>query len=667
MSGNRLNVALSPYLQDHADNPVHWREWTPDTLAEAQAQDKPILLSIGYAACHWCHVMAHESFEDSATAELMNRSFVNVKVDREERPDIDHLYMTALHAMGEQGGWPMTLFLTPDGKPFFGGTYYPPKPAFGRPGFGQLLEAVAAAWRDKRSDIDSSATRLADGLAQILGGGSSQADNSAAAPALSDAAASIMRMVDTAHGGLMGAPKFPSAPYFEILLLNGWPKGPPDQRDAFIRTMRSLCQGGIYDHLGGGLHRYAVDAVWLVPHFEKMLYDNAQFLRHLTYAFRATGDELFRRRAQETVEFLSRDMTLPDGGFAASLDADSLDRQGRLHEGAYYVFSNEEIVDVLGPAADEFSKAYGVTQGGNFEGKTILNRPLGARDGADRFEEERSKLFRYRSGRIPPKRDDKMLADWNGLAIRALATAHSILPDGKALAMATAALDVVFDRMMPDGRLVHATRDGRHSRPALASDYGALIAACTTVHAVSGERTALARAEHLANELQLHHGDDQGGHWLTAKDADDVPFPLRGDQDEAIPGATALIIEGLSVLSRISDDPRYVMAARDAALLAQARIQESRTLQPGIVAALHTAAYGSELAIVGPQGPDRQALQSVAERTVDASRLDIQGSALPRNFAGIPSTEQASAMLCKGTECSMPVRDANQLERLLMT
>ncbi|MCM2505752.1 thioredoxin domain-containing protein [Aureimonas altamirensis] len=664
MTGNRLNAALSPYLKDHADNPVHWREWTPETLADARAQDKPILLSVGYAACHWCHVMAHESFEDAATADLMNRFFVNVKVDREERPDIDQLYMTALHAMGEQGGWPMTMFLTPDGEPFFGGTYYPPRPAFGRPGFPQLLEAVAAAWRDRRDEIHSSAERLATGLANILGADPAASSSAADVPSLPDAAASVMRMVDTSRGGLTGAPKFPSAPYFELLLHNGWPSGPEDQRQAFITTMRSLCQGGIYDHLGGGIHRYAVDAVWLVPHFEKMLYDNAQFLRHLTYAFRATGDELFRRRARETVEFLYRDMALAGGGLAASLDADSLDRNGHLHEGAYYVFSRDEVIAALGREAAEFCDAYGVGPDGNFEGKTILNRPLHARDQSDPFEEARARLLAYRLQRTPPKRDDKMLADWNGLAIRALATAHAILPEGPALEMARQTLDAVFARMMPDGRLVHACRDGQHSRPALASDYGALITACVTLHAASGDISALERAEHLANALQVHHADGDGGHWLTARDADDVLFPLRGDQDEAIPGATALVIEGLSLLARVSEDPRHHAAVRDAARLAAARAGTGRTLQPGIVAALHGFKEGSELAIFGHEGDDLQALLAVAERVVDPCRLD-RGTALPQRFAGVSSMGEAAAMLCRGTACSLPVHAADRLERLL--
>ncbi len=665
MSGNRLNTALSPYLQDHADNPVHWREWTPETLADARAQDKPILLSVGYAACHWCHVMAHESFEDAATADVMNRFFVNVKVDREERPDIDQLYMTALHAMGEQGGWPMTMFLTPEGEPFFGGTYYPPKPAFGRPGFPQLLEAVAAAWRDRRDEILSSAGRLAGGLANILGADPATSSGAADAPSLPDAAASVMRMVDTSRGGLTGAPKFPSAPYFELLLHNGWPRGPEDQRQAFVTTMRSLCQGGIYDHLGGGIHRYAVDAVWLVPHFEKMLYDNAQFLRHLTYAFRATGDDLFRRRARETVEFLYRDMALAGGGLAASLDADSLDRNGHLHEGAYYVFSRDEVTAALGDGAAEFCDAYGVGPDGNFEGKSILNRPLDARDASDPFEEVRARLLAYRFQRTPPKRDDKMLADWNGLAIRALATAHAILPDGPALDMARQTLDAVFARMMPDGRLVHACRDGQHSRPALASDYGALIAACATLHAASGDMSALEQAEHLANALQVHHGDGDGGHWLTAKDADDVLFPLRGDQDEAIPGATALVIEGLGLLARVSEDPRHYAAMRDAARLAAARTANSRTLQPGIVAALYGFQKGSELAIFGRAGEDLQALLAVAERVVDPCRLDIRGAALPQRFAGVSSMGKAAAMLCRGTACSLPVHAPDRLKQLL--
>jgi len=306
MPGNRLGEAISPYLLQHRDNPVHWREWSPAVLAEAEALDRPILLSIGYAACHWCHVMAHESFEDPAVAAVMNRLFVNVKVDREERPDIDHLYMSALQAMGEQGGWPMTMFLTPRGEPFYGGTYYPPHGAHGRPGFTELLEAVSNAWTGKREGLLKSADTLGTHLRRFLGAGGGEAAE-IEGDLVAQAAPRIAGLIDPELGGMRGAPKFPNAPYLELLARSAFPAGPTAHREGFLTTLRSLCEGGIYDHVGGGLHRYSTDARWLVPHFEKMLYDQAQFLRHLVWGWRATGEPLFQRRIEETVGFLERE------------------------------------------------------------------------------------------------------------------------------------------------------------------------------------------------------------------------------------------------------------------------------------------------------------------------------------------------------------------------
>ena len=321
---NQLGDAVSPYLLQHKDNPVHWREWSGAALAEAKQRDCPILLSVGYAACHWCHVMAHESFEDDGVAAVMNRLFVNVKVDREERPDIDHLYMTALHALGEQGGWPMTMFLTPDGRPFFGGTYFPKGPRYGRPGFVQVMEAIAKAWSERRDEVDKSAGTITAHLQEAIGHSGGQSPASAAGAGglarleLAAPAARIGQMIDPLRGGMKGAPKFPNAPFMEVLARSAFETGNEAHLGAFLKTMQALSNGGIYDHLGGGLHRYSTDDRWLVPHFEKMLYDNAQFLRHLGWAFRATGDDLFRRRMAETVTWLDREMRLAGGGFAAS-------------------------------------------------------------------------------------------------------------------------------------------------------------------------------------------------------------------------------------------------------------------------------------------------------------------------------------------------------------
>lgn len=666
MDGNRLDRALSPYLLDHAENPVHWWEWSPEALEAARTLDRPILLSIGYAACHWCHVMAHESFEDPQTAEVMNRLFINVKVDREERPDIDQLYMNALHAMGEQGGWPMTMFLTPKGKPFFGGTYFPPRPAFGRPSFRQVLESVAAAWDDKRSGIEDSADRLTDGLSRFLGQEAVRAADEVPPVRMADMAAAVLRMTDPQMGGMSGAPKFPNAPYFELLLRHGWPSGAAQARQAFLRTMTSLSQGGIYDHLGGGLHRYAVDGTWLVPHFEKMLYDNGHFLRHAAFAYRATGEALFARRITETVAFLDREMTVDGGGLAASLDADSLDATGQLHEGAFYAWTEAEIDAELKDAAPALKAAYGVTREGNFEGANVLNRPLQEVDPADALEDARRLLLAVRARRSPPKRDEKVLADWNGIAIAGLAEAYRATGDRLALQLAQGALDFVFSALMEDGRLYHAIRQGRRSGPALAGDYGALIGACVSLYAVTGDRTRLDQAGILADGLERWHADGQGGHWLTASDCEDILFRLRGDQDDAITSATGLVLDGLAMLAQVSTDPRHLGMARDAAVSAAGRIGDKDLVLPGIAVGLDRLERGSELAIIGA-GSVADRMRATALARPDANRLDLLEGTTDAMEAPVPTADSGYALLCRQQSCLPPLQDAEALEQALTT
>ena len=360
---NLLGQETSPYLLQHAGNPVHWRPWSADALAEAKRRDCPILLSIGYAACHWCHVMAHESFENAETARLMNELFVNIKVDREERPDIDHIYMTALHALGQQGGWPLTMFLTPDGKPMIGGTYWPPEPRYGRPSFRQVLQSIAISWRTQRDEMESRGLTLADHLAKLselnAGPGVSPADLTRVGDALKSA-------VDPVHGGIGGAPKFPNAPIFRFFWNEMFRRGDPSFGEALRAMLEAMNAGGIYDHLGGGYARYSTDAQWLVPHFEKMLYDNAQILELLALVHSFWPDPTFAERARETVEWLMREMRVGDA-FAASLDAD---QDGE--EGLFYVWDEEEVDSALGDAARRFKAAYDVTRGGNWEDRTVL-------------------------------------------------------------------------------------------------------------------------------------------------------------------------------------------------------------------------------------------------------------------------------------------------------
>ncbi len=673
--GNRLGDAVSPYLLQHKDNPVHWREWSAEALDEARRRDCPILLSVGYAACHWCHVMAHESFEDEGVAAVMNRLFVAVKVDREERPDIDHLYMSALHALGEQGGWPMTMFLTPDGRPFFGGTYFPKDPRYGRPGFVQVMEAIDKAWQTRRDEIDKSAGTIAGHLQGAIGQSAGEGDamqGDVARLDLRAAAARIGQMIDPVRGAMKGAPKFPNAPFMEVLARSAFEAGDEGHRAAFLKTMRALCDGGIYDHLGGGLHRYSTDDRWLVPHFEKMLYDNAQFLRHLGWAFRATGEPLFRRRIEETVGWLEREMRLSGGGFSASLDADSLDEHGHPEEGAFYVWRQAEVAALLGDEAAPFGRAYDVSPGGNWEGKTILHRlHPGARSDDPDFAEARATMLQARESRARPGRDDKVLADWNGLTIRALCEVSSILGDDRPLQMAQDAFAFVMEAMVVDGRLRHAARDGRTAGLALASDYGALLSAAAALFSVTLDPAFLARGQWLADELQRWHGDGEGGHTLNAADSADVLFRLRGDQDEAVPSATALVIEGLAMLGQASGQIRITEAAERAAERAAGRIGDAVAGHPGIVAAAGRLRRGSELAIFGAEGEDaRDAMRRAALAGVDLDRLDLLAASpddLPPQLAiaGIRPERLPAALLCEARVCRAPVFSAQDLAGLL--
>ncbi|MFQ5959315.1 MAG: thioredoxin domain-containing protein, partial [Alphaproteobacteria bacterium] len=410
MSRNRLGGETSPYLLQHRDNPVHWQPWDERAFAEAKRHDKPVLLSIGYAACHWCHVMAHESFEDAQTAALMNELFVNIKVDREERPDLDAIYQTALALLGQHGGWPLTMFLTPEGEPFWGGTYFPPSGRYGRPGFQDVLRAVHKVYTSEPEKVEKNRAALVEALQAL-----SRKEAGGAIPlALGDQVAELLlQEVDPVWGGIGGAPKFPQTMVLE-LLWRAYKRGAgAAMRDAVLLSARRICEGGIYDHLGGGFARYAVDERWLVPHFEKMLYDNALILELLAHLWQETGDALFKNRTEETVAWVLREMAAPDGGFASAYDADSEGEEGR-----FYTWSADEIDRLLGPDAAAFKAVYDVGAQGNWEGRNILHRNAAPADAAideAQLAAMRAVLFRARAERVPPACDDKVLADWNGL------------------------------------------------------------------------------------------------------------------------------------------------------------------------------------------------------------------------------------------------------------
>ncbi|MDG4884429.1 thioredoxin domain-containing protein [Mesorhizobium sp. WSM4884] len=663
---NLLAEEASPYLQQHSGNPVHWRAWSPAALAEAKDLGRPILLSIGYAACHWCHVMAHESFENDAVAAVMNRLFVNIKVDREERPDIDQIYMAALHAMGEQGGWPLTMFLTPDGKPFWGGTYFPSEARYGRPGFVQVLEAVDKAWREKQQSLAESADGLTAHVEQRLAGAKGKAvlDREA----LADLAGRLDGMIDRDLGGLRGAPKFPNAPFMHSLWLSWLRDGQTVHRDAVLASLEKMLAGGIYDHVGGGLSRYSTDAEWLVPHFEKMLYDNAQLIRMCNWAFAATGNDLFRIRIEETVAWLLREMRVDGGAFAASLDADS---DGE--EGLFYTWSRKEVETALGDDSDPFFQYFELAAPHGWEGKPIIRQSeaqqrQGIADYA-RLGPLKAKLLAIREKRVRPGRDGKALTDWNGLAIAALAEAGRSLGRREWIDAAAKA----FARIVEAGRdvrLPHSMLADKKLFPALSSDYAAMTNAAIALFEATGDEAYSDHARRFVAELDRWHQDGENtGYYLTASDSGDVPIRIRGNVDEAIPSATGQIVEALVRLSSLTGDLNLWEKAWTTAEHAMGRAAQQAYGQAGIVNACALALEPLKLVIIDK--PEFPSLVPVMNRNPDPRRVDIVvtvGTETNRPLLPggvLPPTDKPGAWFCSGQACLPAVTDAGELEKLL--
>ena len=661
---NLLGDATSPYLLQHARNPVHWRQWGPEAFAEAKRRDCPILLSIGYAACHWCHVMAHELFENAETANRMNALFVNIKVDREERPDIDHIYMTALHAMGEQGGWPLTMFLDTEGRPMYGGTYWPPAPRWGRPSFGQIIEGVANAWRNRRGDLAKNAGALSAHLAEL----SAPTPGDALTPAdLTRVGDALIRAVDPVHGGIGRAPKFPNAPIFRFFWNEMFRRNDPKFGEPVRALLEMMNAGGIYDHLGGGYARYSTDAVWLVPHFEKMLYDNAQILELLACVHAYAPDPTFVERARETVGWLMREMRA-GGAFAASLDAD---QDGE--EGAFYVWTEKEVDDALGPAAAAFKAAYDVTPGGNWEGHTVLRRigPRGSPQEEADLALARAKLFALREGRARPGRDDKVLADWNGLAIAALVRASAVFDEPEWMAAARSAFDFIMTTLRDsDGRLLHAWRDGRAGARGMLDDYAAMARAAAALFEASGDPHDLEAARTLATEALGLFGDGEGGVFLTAGDAADVPGARpRHAHDGATPSGAGLLAEALARLWHLTTEPRWSENA-NALIRSFAGADEGLGASPLLLLAADMLERGGCIVIDGPIGDSAaDALAAAALRAADPGltvlRLDrrMWPDGAPRD--DLPRSSSPIARLCRGQMCSLPVDTTVALTQLM--
>lgn len=540
MSRNELDRETSPYLLQHKDNPVHWRAWGPAALAEAKETNKPILLSVGYAACHWCHVMAHESFEDAETANLMNDLFVCIKVDREERPDVDMLYQTALQAMRQQGGWPLTMFLTPAGEAYGGGTYFPPEPKFNRPAFKQVLTDAAKIFRENPDQVEQNRSALAERLKQVW---ESDRKKQVSRTHLEFASQRIAQAFDVFSGGLDGAPKFPQAPLVELMWRSFLRSGAQPYAQSALNTLNHICQGGIYDHLGGGFARYSVDARWLVPHFEKMLYDNAQLIDVLTLVWQGTRMPLYRERIAETADWIVREMQTKDGGFAASFDADSDGVEGK-----YYVWSETEIDAVLTPARSAlFKQVYDVTAQGNWEGANILNR-LRAMNYLQPEQEallsgQRKQLLKARGERTRPLWDDKVLADWNGLAIAALVNAATVFQKPEWHLPAVKAFWFIAEKMTHGSQgeyIYHAYRDGKAQHDGTADDYAFMARAALALFEVTSDPRYLDRAKVWTRVMDEEFWDENaGGYFMTAKRTEDLRSGRRSSSISRRPAPTA--------------------------------------------------------------------------------------------------------------------------------
>ena len=666
---NRLGQETSPYLLQHKDNPVHWWAWGPEALAEAKRTGKPILLSVGYAACHWCHVMAHESFEDVGTADVMNGLYVNIKVDREERPDIDAIYMNALHALGEQGGWPLTMFLDSEARPFFGGTYFPKQAQFGRPAFVTVLLQIAQIYQNEPDRVRHNVDGL---MAALRAQAPAHQGERAGDGLIRHLVDRLAQASDPEHGGLRGAPKFPQWNALWLLWRGAIRYGQEGAKDAVVTALRNICQGGIYDHLGGGFARYSVDEYWLVPHFEKMLYDNALLVDLLTEVWRETREPLFARRIEETVAWLEREMTTPGGGFAASLDADS---EGE--EGKFYVWTAGEIMDILGAGdAAVFGKVYGVTPGGNFEGHTILNRLdhlcLLSEEDERRLAVMRSKLLVHRVTRVRPGFDDKVLADWNGLMTAALTRAGVVFGKPAWIASAKAAFAFVRTEMTRDGdRLWHSARDGKVSAPATASDYAAMTWAALRLYQALSEQHYLDAAQAWTAVLDRDHWDaGSGGYFTAAADTADVIVRLKSAHDDAVPSANTVQLQNLLALAALTGNTAYQQNAETLYNSFQGEIAHSPAGHCGLLAQsldLDSLLQVVVISAVGERMPGSlaQAVHALslpgAIETIDAGQAPKTGAMAAKFEGGKPG-----AFVCAGPVCSEQLTEPNALKQRLI-
>jgi len=677
---NRLAGETSPYLLQHAHNPVDWYPWGPEALTRAKLLDRPIFLSIGYAACHWCHVMERESFEDEGTAAYLNSRFIAIKVDREERPDLDQVYMGAVQAMTGGGGWPMSVFLTPEGRPFYGGTYFPNRPSHGLPSFQQVLQGIDQAWRDQRGELEDAGRRLVEQLASHA----ANAIGPAPGPDLLDTAVALLeRSFDAANGGWGGAPKFPQPMTIEFLLRRA---AAGDRRALPLarQTLDRMADGGIHDQLGGGFHRYATDAIWLVPHFEQMLYDNAQLARVYLHAWALTGEARFRGVATGVLEYMLRELTTTDGAFAASQDADT----GGV-EGATFTWRADEVRSALGEDAALFATAYGVTDAGNWEGVSILSRArstaelakLYAIPGADveaRLARSRARLLQVRAARQQPARDDKALAAWNGLAIAALADAARLLrfvpgAEGEAAryrAAAEGAANAILGGLLDArGQLGRSWKDGRSSGQGVLEDYANLADGLLALYEATFDERWFATARTLADAILDRFADPAGGFFDTAIDHEQLVTRPKDVQDNATPSGSAMATFVLLRLAALTGESRYRAAAERAlATTTPYLVRYPTAFAQWLQAADFSLAPVAEVAIVGDlDDPATHELLQVAgggyapNRVLAASSLAEGPSTVPLLAERTRLKGRPTAYVCRNFACRLPVTDADAL------
>ena len=677
---NRLALESSPYLLQHKDNPVDWYPWGEEAFARSRAEEKPIFLSIGYSTCHWCHVMEHESFENAETAAALNRDFVPIKVDREERPDVDDIYMQAVQLMTGQGGWPLSLFLTPDRKPFYGGTYFPPAPRWGKPGFPQLLAAIAAAWSDRRGELVASAAEMLAHLEPRA-----ETPERGAPPGRETIAAAVRlleRQYDARDGGFGGAPKFPPAMRLELLLRHWLATGEPSARRMTEKTLEKMAEGGMYDQVGGGFHRYSVDAQWLVPHFEKMLYDNAMLARVYLLAHRAFGGELHARIARETLDYLLAEMTPEGGGFYAAQDADS-----GGEEGTYYVWNPRSLADAVGAeAAPVVAARFGVTEGGNFEhGETVLSIVRGVPELARDFgrseadivaalADARSKMRAVRSRRVPPGTDDKLLTDWSALAISAFALGAGVLGEPRYERAARAGADRILERCVRAGALLHREKAGRAGIPGFASDYAFFVEALLDLYEATFVPRYFAEAVRLQDAFEERFADPAGGYFLSAEGHDGLILRPKESWDGATPSSNSVAAMNLLRLAVFTGDDRYRGRAEGVFASAADILARAPAALPRLLSAVDFASDPPrEVVLAGTPGrEDFERLRGAVVRSPRLNRVVAHADSAAETPALAALAEgrvsgdgAARAWVCSHFACRAPVSDPEALTAAL--